>query len=336
MAPADEWTAHHELLVMLRGYCVTQIGAALAELGIAEALGDEPQQVSALAARLQLPADTLRRLLRAAVTAGLVTEAVPGEFAGTALSRVLRPDVPGSLHNFARTVAAPGHWLPWGRLATAVRSGESQAVPALGAPQWAYYRDHADEGRRFAATMSERTASQVAAVVECLDLSSRRRIVDVGGSEGTLLAALLASQPAASGVLFDLPEVVGAVDADRDPRIELVGGDFFAGVPDGGDLYVLKNILHDWSDADAVRILSSVRAAITDDGEVAVIELVLPDDGRPTMAHYVDVSMMVTFGGRERTLPELEALFATAGFELVDARALTGQVDRHLLVGRRR
>jgi hypothetical protein len=189
--------------------------------------------------------------------------------------------------------------------------------------------------------MSERTATQTAAVLAAVDLSQRRRIVDIGGSEGAFLATLLQTQPAASGVLFDLPEVVAAVPSDLGEesiagRVELVGGDFFAGVPDGGDLYLLKNILHDWPDADAQRILESVRRAMAGDGDLLVIELVLPPDGARTVAHFVDLSMMVTFGGRERTLPEFESLFEASGFALADARPLPGQADRFVLTGRPR
>jgi hypothetical protein len=333
VSTSGEWSAHHRLLELLRGYCVTQIGAALAELGVAEALGDEPQTVGSIAARLHLPEDGLRRLLRAATTAGLVGELTPGAYVGTELSRLLQPSAPGSLHNFARTVAGRGHWLPWGQLAAAVRSGEPQATRTLGISQWEHYRAHPDEGRRFAATMTDRTATQIAAIVASLDLSIRRRIVDVGGSEGALLAALLAAQPESSGVLFDLPDVVAANATNLSERIEVVGGDFFAGVPTGGDLYVLKNILHDWPDGDAARILASVRDAIADDGELAVIELVLPEAGQRSLAHYVDLSMMVTFGGRERTIAEFTALLGAAGFELVDVRALEDQADRFVLVG---
>lgn len=338
---SDEFRAHNELLRLLRGYAVTQIGAALAELGVAEALDDRPQTVDTLAATLALPPPSLHRLLRAAATVGLVEEHTPGAFVATALSLLLRPGVPGSLHNFARTVAAPGHWLPWGRLAEAVRADASAATAALGASQWEYYAAHPDEGARFAATMSERTASQVAAVVAAVDLSSRRRIVDVGGSEGALLAALLSAQPDASGVLFDRPEVVAGVPGDLGVpalagRVEVVGGDFLEGVPAGGDTYVMKNVLHDWSDDDALRILESVRRAVDDDGELLVIELVLPPAGERSIAHLVDLSMLVTFGGRERTHDEFRELFDAGGFALADVVALSGQVDRSVLIARPR
>ncbi len=328
-----------ELLALLRGYAATQIAGALAELGVADALSARPRTVPDLAQELALPPASLHRLLRAAATVGLVGEPSPGLFGATAQSELLRPGVEGSLHNFARNVVGHGHWSVWGRLSDAIRAETSQAEPALGTSLWDYYRAHPDEERSFAAAMSERTATQTAAIVATADLRSAHRIVDVGGSQGALLRAFLAAQPSTTGVLFDRPEVVATVPPDLgDPalagRVETVGGDFFAGVPVGGDAYLLKLVLHDWPDDDAARILRSVRDAIDPGGALCVIELVVPPDGERSVAHLIDLSMLVSFGGRERTLEEFRSLFAAAAFRLDDVVPIPGEPDRAVLVAR--
>jgi hypothetical protein len=328
-----------ELLTLLRGYTGTQIAAALAELGIADALSAQPRAAADLAAELGLPPSSLHRLLRAAATVELVAEPSPGLFAATVQSDLLRPGVDGSLHHFARNVAGHGHWSVWGKLSNAIRSEASQAEPALGTSLWDYYGTHPDEERSFAAAMSERTATQTAAIVATAHLGSAHRIVDVGGSQGALLRAFLAARPSAEGVLFDRPEVVATVPPDLgDPalseRVEIVGGDFFTSIPAGGDAYVLKLVVHDWPDADATRILRSVRDAIDPAGALYLIELVVPPDGERSVAHLIDLSMLVSFGGRERTLEEFRSLFASAEFRLDEALPIPGERDRAVLVAR--
>ena len=330
---------HEQLLTLLRGYVSTQIAGALAELGVADALTASPRVGVELAAELGLPAASLHRLLRAAATIGLVGEPSPGSFTATAQSDLLRAGVDGSLHNFARNIVGHGHWSVWGRLADAIRTDTGQAEAALGTSLWDYYRDHPDEERRFAAAMSERTATQTAAIVATVDLGHAHRIVDVGGSQGELLRALLTAHPSASGVLFDRPEVIAAVPRDLgDPRlagrVETVGGDFFDGLPPGGDAYVLKLVVHDWPDDDAVRILRSVRDAIDPDGVLSLIELVVPPDGERSAAHLIDLSMLVSFGGRERTLEEFRSLLERAAFRLDDVLPIPGEPNRAVVVAR--
>lgn len=328
--------AENELLKALRGYTVTQIAGALAELGLADVLTDHPRPAEVLAGDVRLDSDRVHRLLRAATSVGLVKEPSPRRFSATPMSDRLRTGVPGSLHGFARTVTSRGHWAVWGRLAEAVRTGQSQSESALGASLWGHYRAHPDEGHQFASMMSERTAMQASDIVATVDLSEHRHLVDIGGAHGALLAALLRADPRAHGTLFDRPEVVAGVehhlgDPDLAGRCEIVGGDFFGAVPAGGDAYLLKLILHDWPDEDARRILRSVRAAIEPEGRLYVIELVLPPDGEPSIAHVLDLSMLVAFGGRERTLAEYGALLDDAGFRLHDVVNLS-EADRHVLV----
>jgi len=144
--------------------------------------------------------------------------------------------------------------------------------------------------------------------------------VDVGGNHGQLLLRLLEEFPESRGILFDLPEVIAQAAADiasvaQGERIKAVGGDFFAEVP-AGDLYLLKQVLHDWDDEECVAILKNVRAAIAPRGRIAVIDHLLPEVPRPSAAQSYDVAMMIMTTGRERKYSEFEALFRAAGFRL--------------------
>jgi O-methyltransferase domain len=218
-------------------------------------------------------------------------------------------------------VNAPGHWLTYGRLYDAVISGRPQPTAALGVDLWAYSANHPDERDHFARAMSTISAEASTAVVRHYDVAGCRCIVDVGGSQGALLAALLARAPSATGVLFDLPGVVDGARAalahgDLADRIEIVGGDFFDAVPSGGDLYLLKSVLHDWDDEHALRILRSVHRASQPGARVAVIEYLLPAEPGPSYVHLMNLLMLVALGGRERASEEYAKLLDEAGFRL--------------------
>jgi SAM-dependent methyltransferase len=223
---------------------------------------------------------------------------------------------PGSLRNFVIMHAEPGQTRPLERLSEAIATGRPVARAALGQDVWDYYRDHPDEGARFADAMTGLSAQLAPLVAAALDAGAYQRIIDVGGGHGILLRALLAGAPAATGVLFDLPEVVaGAPDAAAGSGIQTAAGSFFDGVPAGGDLYVLQHVLHDWDDSDATQILRNCRQAGRAGHTVAVIELLLPDQPGHWLPFLLDLVMLVETGGRERTAAEFRTLLSGAGYQ---------------------
>jgi hypothetical protein len=219
-----------------------------------------------------------------------------------------------SLRALLDAETAPGHWLPWGRLDEVVKSGKSQADAALGMNVWDYYATNKDEGNTFSQAMTGMSMMAVHAVSMAYTYPTASKIVDVGGAHGALLGTVLAAQPNAKGVLFDLPHVVEAAPAHD--RMEKVGGDFFKEVPAGGDLYLMKFIIHDWDDASCVSILKQVRRAMAPGGKLAVIEMLIPEDGTPHPSKLMDVNMMVMLSGRERTGAEMTALLEKADFKV--------------------
>jgi hypothetical protein len=145
--------------------------------------------------------------------------------------------------------------------------------------------------------------------------------VDVGGGYGTLLAAILRSNPAAQGILFDVPHVIDAAQGFLSTngvgqRCTRIAGDFFAAVPSGGDAYLLSQILHDWEDAECLTILRHCRAVMPDNGKLLLVEIVIPPGNEPSFGKWLDLHMLAIPGGRERTEAEYAALFRDTGFEL--------------------
>lgn len=319
--PAVEPTPQAQVMRLLQGYWVAQTTAVLASLGIADQLASGPRPVDRLAETCGVRPRLLLRLLRAGAELGLVAETEPDSYRLTELGECLRTDAPLSLREYALGLVAPGHWEPWGRFEEALRTGEATAPQVLGMPMWDYYAVHTDEGDHFSRAMGELSAMAMAEVTGVIDASTAGVVVDVGGAYGPLLAKLLEQNPQARGILFDLPSVVdrARLQVSESPlagRIDVVGGDFFQEVPGGGDLYVLKSILHDWDDEHAIRILTSCRRAAPRGSRLLVIEMVVPEPWAPSPVHLIDLNLLVMMGGVERTQSEYAALLVGSGWEL--------------------
>lgn len=312
---------HAVLMQMVMGVWVAQIASAVAQLGIADNIAKGKVSVDELAADASANPDALYRLLRAAASAGLCAETAPRHFALTPVGDALRSDAPHSMRDFVVAETAPGHWLPWGRLADAVRRGGPMTEEILGSNAWEYYAKNPDEARCFARAMSNISTIASEEVAQVYDPGDVKHIVDVGGSEGVLLRGLLVRAPGARGVLFDRPEIVdaakGAIESSGfADRVELVPGDFLAEAPAGGDLYLLKSILHDWPDEQCETIVRNIHRAAAAESRLLVVEMTLPDGpaGAPSPVPLMDMNMLVMLGGRERTAAEFTALLARCGY----------------------
>jgi hypothetical protein len=305
---------------MITGMWASQAIGTLAELSIPDRLGDGPRRADELAAAAGCDPGALYRLLRACASLGILEQRDGAAFALTPLGETLRSSTIGSMRDLAIALTAPSHWLPWGRLSEAVRTGQRQARAALGREVFEHYAANPEEGATFTRAMGNLSALVAAEVARLVDTTPFRRVVDVGGANGTLIAALLHSNAALSGVLVDLPHVAAAARAalaaaGLGERCEVVAGDFFQGVP-GGDLYLLKQILHDWDDRQCQVILGHCARSMSPRGRLIAVEMVIPDDHRPSPAYLLDLNMMVLLPGRERTGREYAALLAAAGLRL--------------------
>jgi hypothetical protein len=287
---------------------------AIAQLRLLDRLDDGPASAVDIAARDGLDAGKIFRVLRFLVAQQVIDCDEQFRFRHTARSRLLQSYQSGLQFMRESMGAAQG-------LAQCLKTGQPAFECSFGIPVFDYLAEHPETVRYFGDLMSRTTA-----IIEDFVFANHRfqpfeLAVDVGGSHGRLMLALLRHYPGARGIVFDLPKtaeqasdiIAGSAVADR---IEACGGDFFTAVPAGGDLYLLKQILHDWSDEDCVRILRSIRSAIADHGRLGLIEFLLPDAHVNHPGFAMDIHMMVLSTGRERTLSEFEALLETAGFRL--------------------
>jgi hypothetical protein len=229
----------------------------------------------------------------------------------------LRQGVPHSLRDIAIVHGSPGHWLSWGRFPEAVRAGAPRTEAALGMDIWEHFAGNPVEGERFSNSMTELTAGLAEEVAGLLDTTGVGVAVDVGGANGSLLHAVLRTDPAMRGVVVDLPTVEATAVAEAEKaglgdRVEVVGGSFFDPLP-SGDLFLLKAVMHNWDDDSCVRILTGCRAALNPGGRVVVVEMPLGPVGEPGFAPLLDLNMLAVVAGRERDLAHYDALFAAAG-----------------------
>jgi hypothetical protein len=270
----------------------------------------------------------LHRVMRMLSGVGIFAEKRPGTYALTPVSHLLRSDVPQSLRDMAVMITARSHWDPWGRLEDVLRTGESGAKHAFGTDVFKWFQAIENKGEWdiFNAAMTSFSSSTAHAVVESVAFDRFTSIVDVGGGHGYLLKTILAAAPKAKGTVYDLPGVVDG--AEPSDRVGFVGGDFFASVPAAVDCYVLKHIIHDWSDGQCVTILSNIARAMAARGRVFVLETVMPDTPAAHPAKFMDVNMLaMTEGGCERTVKEYAALFSQAGLKLVKVHPTAGPVS---------
>jgi hypothetical protein len=297
---------------------VVQAIHVAAKLGLADLVAAGPKTVVELSEATRMHRTSLARLLRALSSLGIFAEDTSGRYCQTPLSEALRADHPESVQPLAIMFGARFIWEPVGRLGESIRTGEVAFERVQSVSFFRHLAENPEDAAVFNAAMSS-MPSYLADIVGRYDFSKFRRIVDVGGGHGALLAAILDANPQAHGVLQDLPPVVAGASALRREgiadRCEIVAGDFFEGVPDGGDAYLLKGIVHDWNDEAAVAILRNCRRAIRPDGTLLLLDTVLTgsDDHAGAL---MDLLMMVLTGGRERTELEFRSLLQEAGFSL--------------------
>ncbi len=283
----------------------------IAECGAADAIGDDGATPAEIAPHTALDADALDRMLRLLAAHGVFTHAADGRYAHTPASRLLRSDEPGSLRSYVRMTGLPAFWDRFTELPRTARAGRGQHDMASLVD---YFAAHPDEASIFNAAMVSKSRTVLPAVAAAYDFASFATIADIGGGRGHLLKVILERTPAAQGVLFERPHVIA--DTKPVPRLSLIPGDFFSDPLPAADLYLLMDLLHDWDDADAARILAAVRLAARPRARLLIVETLVPETPGPHFGKTLDIIMLAVTGGRERTQRQHAALLAAAGFEL--------------------
>ena len=309
------------LLGLINGFQVTQAIHVAAVLRVADHLHDGPRPAEELAALTRSDPDSLYRLLRALAAAGVFREDAGRTFALTPMGDCLRTNSATPLGAWAELAGSPYYRQAWGHLLYSVQTGENAFQNLFGKDVWRYRAEHPEQGATFDRAMTQLTRGGAEAVIRAYDFSRFRHVVDVGGGHGLLLTAILGAHPHMRGTLFDQSGVVAGAEpvlttAGVIDRCNIVGGSFFEAVPPGADAYLMRAVIHDWEDDEAVAILKVCRRAMPETAKLLLVErLVAPPNEAPAVK-FADLNMLVLPGGRERTREEFSDLFARSGFEL--------------------
>ena len=309
---AGEPRPHEVVWRLTNGVVLSRCLHLVAELSVADHVGDEAVSADELASRCGAHAEALDRVLRLLAVHG-VFQPEGGGFRHTPASRLLRSDHPRSMRAYARMMGLPGFVEAFGHLEHSVMTGAPSVERVNPGGFWAYLQDNPDDARIFGQAMTARAAADIAALLDTYDFSRFATIADVGGGRGHLLRAVLEVAPEAVGILFEKPDVVGALDFTH-PRLTTQAGDFFVDPLPAADLYVLMEIIHDWADAECLALLSSIRRAASPGATVLVIETILSETEPDARGRMLDVIMLAISGGRERTASQLGDLFRNSGF----------------------
>jgi len=303
---------------LVDGYRLFQAVYVVAKLGIADLIGDEPRPIAEIAAAAGADEDALYRVMRALAGQGVFHEGDDRTFSLTPAGQLLRSDNPQSLRN-STIYRGEENYDVFRELLYTVRTGRSAFERVFGAPRFEYYEKNKEANAVYQAGMQSGNSTQVAAIVDAYDFAAYRTVVDVGGGDGALLSAVLSRHPDCSGILFDRTDAIEWARSAADGTLQacqFVSGDFFEEVPLGGDLYILKSILHNWSDEQSVAILGSCRRAMGKNGKLLLVERVVGPANEPSATANADLNMLVVLSGKERRKEEFEALLGQADFEL--------------------
>ena len=308
---------------LVSGFRVYQMVVAACRLKLPDLVVDGPKTADELAASTETHGPSLRRMLRGLAAWSFFDEQPDGRFAATPLSDTFRSDKPG-LRNMAIMLGEEAYQA-WGDLLYTVRTGKPAFEHVFGKNRWEKLAEDPQAAAEFNAAMVEMSSRIAQSFVDAYDLGDARTVVDVGGGNGALLVAVVRAHPEVRGVLFDLAQGLAGAKEKVDAagvadRVTVQEGSFFAAVPSGGDVYLLKSIVHDWSDEKAVAILQACRRAMSAEARLVILERELagriedPSEALPTLMS--DLNMMVVLGGKERTPDEYRDLLVRAGLRM--------------------
>lgn len=314
--PADAY-----LTQLTIGALVTQALYVVAKLGIADLLVEGPLPVSVLAAKTKTDESALYRVLRSLAGMGIFVESQPKVFALTPYAEPLRSDVPNSMRDLVIFMGEEWHWRVWGRMLYSVQTGKPAWGMVHGSEVFDYFQSNPEQYEIFNRAMTGMSSSSAAAIVAGYDFSPIDTLVDIAGGHGLLLAQILRTNPKMKGVLFDLPDVIAGAGSlfkqeNVSDRVETVSGNFFEAVPEGAEGYLMKHIIHDWDDERCISILKNIRAVMNSNAKVLIVEVVLPEGNEPHFGKLMDLEMLVSPGGIERTPNEYRDLLGRAGLHM--------------------
>jgi hypothetical protein len=314
----SELPPHAQLMQFILGKWISKPIYVAAELGIADLLAEEPKSIDDLAHATNTHAASLYRVLRALACVGIFTEVQERQFGLTPMAECLQTN---ALRSIARMFHADWHDRVWDHLLNSVRTGKTAFEEVHGMPAFDWFKTNAEATEIYQQANAVKVRNSHRTIIDNYDFSGIKKLTDVGGGLGALLALILESNSEMQGIVADLPEVIRET-AKQDhikklqSRCKPVACDFFNQVPAGSDAYLLSHILHDWDDEHCRRILRNCHRAMASDTKLLVVEALIPAGNSFSIAKLMDLEVFVMGGGRERTQAEFQQLFQSSGFEL--------------------
>lgn len=308
------------VMQLAMGAMITQAIGVAAKLGVADVLAGGEKHIDDISVTVGAHSSSLYRILRSLASLGVFAETQPRTFANTPVSEVLRADIPGSMRSSMIFMAEPWHFNVFANMLHSARTGGTAWKATHGEEVFDWFGKNPEASEIFNACMSELSAGAAPAVVAAYDFSGIDTLVDIAGGHGFLLSQILRANPSMKGILFDMDHVIagsgemlqsqGVAD-----RVETASGDFFNEVP-AADAYIMKHIIHDWDDERSIKIMQSIHRAMIGDGKLLLAEMVIPEGNEPHPGKMLDLEMLTSPGGLERTADEYARLFEQAGFML--------------------
>lgn len=307
-----------KMFEILGGLWLTGCVKTAAELNIADLLAGGPKTVSLLAEETQSHETQLYRIMRALSSAGIFEESENRTFALNDLGAALQTDVPGTAKNFILTIMSE-HFPAYGDLTYAVQTGKIPFDHIHGKDLWGFYKEYPEIGENFGKGMTGMSGMELKGIIENYDFTPYKKMVDIGGGNGVMIHTILDNTPNSAGIIFDeanvIEKTVQMIPDRLKERCSVAVGSFFDNIPEGADLYMMKWIIHDWSDDECVQILKNCYNAMPKGAKLLIIDAVIPDNSynQPHMAKLLDIVMMACLTGRERSLQEFKMIIEKAG-----------------------
>jgi len=295
----------------------------VAELGIADGIGEDATPIADIARRSGSNVDAISRALRLLSSRGIF-EVSASTIRHTAASRFLRSDDPASLRPLVRMFGQTVQWQTAGNLKHSIITGDP-AITQDDGGLWGYFARNPADARVFDAAMAAKASVQISDLLASHDFSQYRRVVDVGGGQGHFLRAVIERHQQVIGVLFDLPSVIAGAPQGNE-RLELVGGDFFEADLPAGDAVVMMEVLHDWNDEDCDKILQGARRAMAPESRLIIVEIELHTGNDPEWPKLLDIVMLGVFAARQRTNDEYRAMLTRNGFAVTSQISTPGEL----------
>ncbi|MCX6251469.1 MAG: methyltransferase [Bacteroidetes bacterium] len=292
-----------------------------AELDIAGILKKGPKTLDEIVSMTGTHRESLFRMMRALCSQGIFRKQKDGRFVNTRKSKALtqgKNSIRYMLLHHLGTI----NWIPLGDLSYSVRTGKNTFSRIYGKGIYDFLSDHPSESALFDKSMTNLTNLAIEPILSACDFSKNKIIADIGGGEGLLLSSILHKHTHLRGLLNDLPEALKNAETtiakyNVSERVTITPGNFFESVPSGADVYILKNIIHNWNDEKAVVILSNIKKALPVDGKILLIEMIIEEDNSPSFGKLIDIQMMTFFdGAKERTLEEFRRIIADSGLRV--------------------